>query len=147
MGEQSPSNLGGTMLKFNLQHFAVAVTETVVTDRNEITTVTSNAATADVDALAEVFTIANTQADMKIIIGGTGSLADGDITYSFAASEMWNGKVLSGTVTKNTEAVIVVDTANCKQADGTVLLTLTPAATDKLLTDHAAYVKVIENVG
>ena len=126
---------------------AVTVVETNITDRNEITTVTSNAATADVDALAEVFTIENVQADMKVIIGGTGAAADGDITYSFGTSQMWNKKELTGTVTKNTEAVIVVDTANCKQADGTILLTLTPAATDKLLTDHAAYVKVIENVG
>ena len=135
------------MLKFNLQHFAVAVTETNVTDRNEITTVISNAATADTDGLAEVFTIQNVQADMKVIIGGTGSLADGNITYSFGTGEMWNGKEITGTVTKNTEAVIVVDTANCKKADGTIELTLTPAGTDKLLTDHAAYVKVIENVG
>ena len=126
---------------------AVAVVETNITDRNEITTVTSNAATADVDALAEVFTIENVQADMKVIIGGTGAAADGDITYSFGTSAMWNKKEITGTVTKNTEAVIVVDTANCKLADGTILLTLTPAATDKLLTDHAAYVKVIENVG
>lgn len=128
---------------------AVAVVESKITDRNEITTVTSNAATADVDALAEVFTIEVTEADdnLYVVIGGTGSLADGDITYSFGAGEMWNGKEVTGTVTKNTEAVICVDTANCKKADGTIALTLTPAATDKLLTDHAAYVKVIENVG
>jgi hypothetical protein len=126
---------------------AVAVVETNITDRNEITTVTSNAATADVDALAEVFTIENVQSDMKVLIGGTGAAADADITYSFGTSEMWNSKEITGTVTKNTEAVIVVDTANCKLANGTILLTLTPGATDKLLTDHAAYVKVIENVG
>ncbi len=128
---------------------AVAVVESKITDRNEITAVTSNAATADVDALAEVFTIEVTEADdnLYVIIGGTGAAADGDITYSFGTSQMWNKKELTGTVTKNTEAVICVDTANCKQADGTILLTLTPAATDKLLTDHAAYVKVIENVG
>ena len=126
---------------------AVAVTESIITDRNEITTVTSNAATADTDGLAEVFTLANTQADMLVVIGGTGAAADGDITYSFGTGEMWNGKEITGTVTKNTEAVICVDTANCKKADGTIELTLTPAGTDKLLTDHAAYVKVIENVG
>ena len=123
------------------------VVETNITDRNEITTVVKNLATADVDALAEVFTIENVQADMKILIGGTGAAADGDITYSFGTSGMWNKKEITGTVTKNTEAVIVVDTSNCKLANGTILLTLTPAGTDKLLTDHAAYVKVIENVG
>lgn len=135
--------------KFNLQFFAVAVTESKISDRNEITAVTSNAATADVDGLAEVFTIQVTDSDpnLLVIIGGTGSLADGDITYSFGNGEFWNIKELTGTVTKNTEAVICIDTANAKQADGTLELTLTPAGTDKLLTDHAAYVKVIENVG
>ncbi len=126
---------------------AVTVTTTSVTDMNEITTVTSNAATADTDGLAEVFTITNLQADMKVIIGGTGSAAVAGIEYSFGTSGMWNQKEISGTVTKNTEAVIVVDTANCKLANGTILLTLTPNAGDKLLTDHAAYVKVIETVG
>lgn len=126
---------------------AVTVVTSSVTDRNEITLVTSNAATADVDGTAEVFTITNLQADMKVIIGGTGSIAVAGIGYSFGTSAMWNGKEISGTVTKNTEAVIVVDTANCKLANGTILLTLTPNAGDKLLTDHAAYVKVIENVG
>jgi hypothetical protein len=126
---------------------AVTVVESKITDRNEITLVTSNAATADTDALAEVFTLEATEANMLIVIGGTGAAADGNISYSFGTGEMWNTKVISGTVTKNTEAVICVDTANCKNADGTIELTLTPAATDKLLTDHAAYVKVIENVG
>lgn len=128
---------------------AVAVTESKITDRNEITTVTKNAATADTDGLAEAFTIEVTEADdnLYVIIGGTGSSADGNITYSFGTGAMWNAKEITGTVTKNTEAVICVDTANCKKADGTIVLTLTPASTDKLKTDHAAYVKVIENVG
>jgi len=126
---------------------AVAVTETIITDRNEVTVVTSNAATANVDGTAEVFTLSNTKANMLIVIGGAGSAAVAGIDYSFAAGEFWNGKVLSGTIAKNTEAVLCVDTANCKQADGTIELTLTPNGGDKLLTDHAAYVKVIENVG
>lgn len=128
---------------------AVAVVESKITDRNEITAVTSNAATADVDGLAEAFTIEVTEADdnLYVIIGGTGAAAVAGIGYSFGTGEMWNGKEISGTVAKNTEAVICVDTANCKKADGTIVLTLTPDAGDKLLTDHAAYVKVIENVG
>ena len=59
---------------------------------------------------------------------------------------MFGQKVVTGTVTKNTEKVIVVDTGMVKKNDGTIALTLTPAGTDKLLTDHAAYVKVIESV-
>jgi len=126
---------------------AVAVTETNITARNTITTVTSNAATANTDALAEVFTIETDSASLLIIIGGTGAAAVADMSYSFAVGQFWNKELITGTVTKNTEKVICVDTANCKQADGTILLTLTPGTTDKLLTDHGAYVKVIENVG
>ena len=127
---------------------AVTVTNSTISAFNTITTMTSNAATANTDALAEVFTITPTEttARLAVIIGGTGSLADGDITYSFAAGDFWAGKAVTGTVTKNTEKIVQVETANVLQDDGTILLTLTPASTDKLLTDHAAYVKVIELV-
>ncbi len=125
---------------------AVTVTESVFTALDTITTVTSNAATADVDNTAEVFTIGPSKAGNKmvIIIGGTGAAADGNITFSIAAGDLWQGKAVTGTVTKNTEKMIQVDSAKVMQDNGTILLTLTPAATDKLLTDHAAYVKVIE---
>lgn len=125
---------------------AVTVTNSTLSAFNTITTVTKNAATADTDALAEVFTITPTAAGHKLlcIIGGTGSSADGNITYSFAAGDLHAGVAVSGTVTKNTEKMIEVETANVLQDDGTIALTLTPASTDKLLTDHAAYVKFIE---
>lgn len=125
---------------------AVAVTGSPFLSLSTITTLTSNAATADTDALAEVFTITPTKAGSKmvIIIGGTGSAADGNITASIAAGNLWNSKALSLTVTKNTEKMVQIDSANHVTSSGTILLTLTPAATDKLLTDHAAYVKVIE---
>jgi hypothetical protein len=127
---------------------SVAVTNSTISAFNTITTVTSNAATADTDELAEVFTITPTKADYKlvVIIGGTGSGADGNISYSFAAGDLWNGVAVTGTVTKNTEKMIELEGSKTNQNDGTVLLTLTPAATDKLLTDHAAYVKVIETL-
>jgi len=128
---------------------AVTVTNSKITALNTITAVTSNAATADTDALAEVFTITPTQAtkSMTIIIGGTGAAADGNITASFSAGDMWGAKALGSlTVTKNTEKMIKIDSFKAMQNDGTIDLTLTPAATDKLLTDHAAYVKVIEEL-
>lgn len=126
---------------------AVTAITSTISKRNQITLVTKNLATADVDALAEVFTITNLKENMLVVIGGTGSIADGNVAYSFAAGDMFAPKIVSGSVTKNTEAVICVDTAMVKKSNGTILLTLTPAATDKLVTDHAAYVKVIENVG
>lgn len=125
---------------------AVTVTGSPITAISTITTVTKNLATADTDALAEVFTITPTRAGNKllIIIGGTGSGADGNITAAIAAGDLWASKAISVTVTKNTEKMLQVDTGKVMQDDGTILLTLTPASTDKLVTDHAAYVKVIE---
>lgn len=125
---------------------SVTVTNSTLTALNTITTITSNAATADTDALAEVFTITPTKAgkNLLVIIGGTGSGADGNISYSFAAGDLWAGLAVTGTVVKNTEKMIRLDTAKVLQDDGTILLTLTPASTDKLLTNHAAYVKVVE---
>jgi hypothetical protein len=125
---------------------AVTVTNSAITALNTITAVTANAATADVDNTAEVFTITPTAAGRKglLIIGGTGSAADGNISFSIAAGDLWAGMAITGTVTKNTVKMIQIDTARVMQDDGTIALTLTPAATDKLLTDHAAYVKYIE---
>lgn len=125
---------------------AVTVTKSTFSAFNTITAVTSNAATANTDGLAEVFTITPSKAGTKcvLIIGGTGSAADGDIAFSVAAGDFWAKKAVTGTVAKNTEKMIELETGNILQDDGTIALTLTPAATDKLLTDHAAYVKFIE---
>ena len=125
---------------------AVTVTNSTIAAFDTITTVTKNAATADTDSTAEVFTITPTKAGHRcvLIIGGTGSLADGNITYSVAAGDYWASVAVTGTVTKNTEKMIELETAKILQNDGTIAVTLTPAATDKLVTDHAAYVKFIE---
>ena len=125
---------------------AVTVTNSTIAAFDTITAITSNAATADTDALAEVFTITPTKPGHSciLIIGGTGSAADGNISYSIAAGDMWANVAVTGTVTKNTEKMIEVETAKVMKKDGTIALTLTPAATDKLKTDHAAYVKFIE---
>jgi len=127
---------------------AVTVTNSTISALNTITTITKNAATADVDGTAEVFTITPTKAGIKllIIIGGTGAGADGNISYSMSAGDLWASKAITGTVTKNTEKMLEIDTAQVLQDDGTIALTLTPAATDKLLTDHAAYVKFVETL-
>lgn len=122
-----------------------AVTESVIEALNTIKEVVSTAATADsADGLAEVFEIVPTSDKLVVIIGGTGAAADGDISYSFAAGDLPQAKAITGTVTKNTEMVIQIDTARVMNDDGKILLTLTPAATDKLVTNHVAYVKVIE---
>ena len=126
---------------------AVTVTKSTFSALNTITAVTSNAATADTDALAEVFTITPTKAGSKLllIVGGTGSGADGNITVSIAAGGLWGaGSAVTGTLTKNTEKMFQLDTAKVLAAAGTIAVTLTPAATDTLKTDHSAYVKFVE---
>lgn len=127
---------------------AVTVTKTTLTALNTLTTVTKNLATADTDSLAEVFTITPTKKDGKcaLLIGTlpTGT-PDGDITYSVTAGTHWAGAAISGTFTKGiAERMIQLDTAKVLSAAGTILLTLTPASTDKLVTDHAAYVKFLQ---
>jgi hypothetical protein len=125
---------------------AVTVTNSTIAAFDTATAVTKNAATADVDNTAEVFTITPAKSAHRglLIIGGTGAAADGDITFSIAAGGMWAAKAVTGTVTKNTEKMLYLESAKTRKADGTIALTLTPAATDKLLSDHAAYVKFIE---
>jgi hypothetical protein len=127
---------------------AVAVVNSTILKMNTVATGTSNLATADTDALAEVFTITPTVGVQKLLIeiGGTGSGADGDITASFAAGEFWASKIITATITKNTFKVIEIDLGMVLKYAGTVLLTLTPISTDKLVTDHHAFVKVYELV-
>jgi hypothetical protein len=127
---------------------AVTAVNSTILHMNIVATGTSNLATADVDGTAEVFTITPTVGVQKLIveIGGAGAAADGDITASFAAGEFWASKAISATVTKNTIKVIQVDLGMVLRYAGTVLLTLTPVSTDKLVTDHHAYVRVLELV-
>ena len=70
--------------------------------------------------------------------------ADADATFSIAAGDFWAGVAVTGTITKSTKKIIQVETAKVLQNDGTILLTLTPGANDKLLSNHAAAVEVFE---
>jgi hypothetical protein len=123
---------------------AVAVTKTPIVSFNTLTTVTKNAATADTDALAEAFTITPTKKFGKCVLTiGTipGGTPDGNITVSIPAGVQWQGEAFSATFTKGiAERDIQLETAKYLSAAGTIVVTLTPASTDKLLTDHAAYV-------
>ena len=125
---------------------AVSVTGSPIVALDTVALVTSNAATADVDGTAEAFTITPTKAGKNglLIIGGTGAAADANITFSIAAGALWASEAITGTVVKNTEAMVRINTAKVLSSTGTIVVTLTPAAGDKLLTNHAAYVKFIE---
>jgi hypothetical protein len=129
---------------------AVAVTNSTVVALNTVTATTRNLATADTDALAEVFTITPTRPDGKVIIVldldnlVATAAADADATFSIAAGDFWAGAAVTGTITKSTKKIIQVETAKVLQNDGTILLTLTPGADDKLKSNHAAAIEVFE---
>lgn len=129
---------------------AVAVTNSTVAAFNTILAGTENLATADTDALAEVFTYTPTKGDGKILIEFDLSnklataAADADATFSIAAGDLWAGEAVTGTITKATKKAIQVELGKVMQNDGTVLITLTPGAGDKLKSNHAANVVVYE---
>jgi hypothetical protein len=129
---------------------AVAVSNSTVVALNTVTATTRNLATADTDALAEVFTITPTRPDGKVIIVldldnlVATAAADDDATFSIAAGDFWAGAAVTGTITKSTKKIIQVETGKVLQNDGTILLTLTPGANDKLKSNHAAAIEVFE---
>lgn len=129
---------------------AVAITNSTVLAFNTILAGTENLATADTDALAEVFTYTPTKDARSILIEFDLSnklataAADADATFSIAAGDFWAAKAVTGTITKATKKAIQVETANVLQDDGTILITLTPGANDKLKSNHAANVVVYE---
>lgn len=129
---------------------AVNITTSKVVAFNTILVGTPNLATADVDALAEVFTYTPTKGDGKILIEFDLSnklataAADADATFSIAAGDCWAGEAVTGTIVKATKRAIQVELGKVIKNDGTVLITLTPAATDKLKANHAANIVVYE---
>jgi len=129
---------------------AVAQVNSTIAAYNTVTAVTTSLATADADALAEVFTVTPTVDGGKLLIVFHFSnlvataAADDNATFSIAAGDFWAGKAITGTITKATDKMIQVETANVLQDDGTVLITLTPSANDKLKTNHAAGIQVFE---
>ena len=129
---------------------AVTVTNSTIAAFNTATAITSNLATADDDALAEVFTITPTKRDGKCLLIidcdnlVAAAAADANITYSVAAGDLWAGTAVTGTVTKSTKKAVQLETAHVIQDDGTILLTLTPGANDKLKSNHAAAVEFFE---
>jgi len=129
---------------------AVTVTNSTVTAFNTVTTITRNVATADTDALAEVFTITPTRPDGKCILVldldnlVATAAADDNATFSIAAGDFWASAAITGTITKSTKKVLQLETAKVLQNDGTILVTITPSANDKLVTNHAAAVEFYE---
>jgi hypothetical protein len=129
---------------------AVAITNSTALAYNTIFAGTENLATADADAGAEVFTYTPTVAGGQMLIEFDLSnklataAADADATFSIAAGDFWDSKAVTGTITKATKKAIQIETSKVLQDNGTILITLTPGANDKLKTNHAANIVVYE---
>lgn len=129
---------------------AVTAVNSTIAAFNTVTAITSNVATVDSDGGAEVFTITPKASGGKLLIMFKFSnllataAADANATFSIAAGEQWYGKAVTGTITKATDMMIQVETGKVMQDNGTVLVTLTPGADDKLKSNHAAAIVVYE---
>lgn len=135
------------------KNMAVAVTNTTVAKYNTAYSTAAgfiaNAATADTDGLAEVYTITPVKASSQgtLIMRSLGSAADGNIAYSVAVgvNGMAAVTVATGAIVKNTTAVIKLD-GRYKSGTGTFVVTFIPEGTDKLKTDHTFSVAFVEAV-
>ena len=128
---------------------AVVVTNSGISDYDEEITVTANAATADVADTAEAFTITPTKSGNHVVIMFTNAAANGAYTYSIPVGALWAGDTLTaftGSIAQGTTEAIQLASGKHLSADGTYVITLTPASGKKLLTDHAATMQVIETV-
>ena len=129
---------------------AVAVTNVDLV-RDTVNPADGDAATADVADLAEVFTITPTKGVDKIIIEIAVANTNGTVACSLAAGdEYWAraaGALTWNCVQNKTSIMHISDIARFMTnvaAGDTIVLTLTPAAGKKLLTDHTAVVKVVQ---
>ena len=125
---------------------AVTVTNTFVTAYNTVGTITKNPATSTVAGATEVFTITPTRAEHRVVIilrEVSGSA--GTVSCSIAAGgyPQAPSSALTVTVAQGLLRVILLD-ALYKSASGTYVITATPASGQRLLTDHAFSMEVIE---
>ena len=117
---------------------AVAVTnETLVL--NIENPITQSAATETSVDVVEVFTFTPAVKDndyLLVIYNVSGT--DGTVTYSIAAGDAWAADAaLTGSVTQGVQSGIVLEGGKYLSEDGTIVVTITPAAGKILLTDHA----------
>lgn len=124
---------------------AVACTNMTLV-RDTVDTVEADAATADTNDLAEVFTITPAKGQDKMAIEIAVANSHGTVVATLAAGvQYWASKALSWNCVQNKTSIMhISDLARFMTTASTILLTLTPASGKKLLTDHTATVAVIE---
>jgi hypothetical protein len=124
-----------------------AVTLTTMEALNTAYEYVTTDATASADATAEVFSFTPTRKRGILIVDAVGpavATAAGNISGSIAAGDLWAGKAITFTATKAKITAIEVDTARVLQDDGSIQVTLTPGAGDKLEDDHLCKVSFVE---
>lgn len=128
---------------------SVTVTNSTMSLYDTEYTVTPNAATSSVIDEVEVFTVTPTKAAHQVAITFTNATGHGAYTYSIPVGALWAGDTataFTGSIAAAAEEVIQLESGKHLNADGKYLITLTPASGKRLLTDHAAVMKVIETV-
>jgi hypothetical protein len=135
------------MFKMDIQLFAagddMAITNTRIAALNTDQTLTFIAADADTADLAQKFIYTPTGKDNKIVIGFKNTT--GILAYSIAAGAgVFGAAAKTGNIAATSTEVIQIESGRYMLANGTIEITLTPAAGTKLLTNHAAAVFAIE---
>ena len=128
---------------------AVTVTNSTMSLYDTEYTVTPNAATSSVIDEVEVFTVTPTKAGHQVAILLSNAAGHGAYTYSIPVGALWAGDTLTeftGSIAADAEEVIQLESGKHLDADGKYVITLTPASGKRLLTDHAAVMKVLETV-
>ena len=128
---------------------SVAVTNTTLSAYDTEQAVTANAATSSVVNAVEVFTVTPTKAGHKVSILMTNAAGHGAFTWSLPVGSLWasdSATALTGSIAAGATEVIQLASGKHLSAAGTYAITLTPATGKRLLTDHAAVMKVLETV-
>lgn len=121
----------------------IAITNSKIVTLGTVAETSFMAADADTADLAQKFIYTPTGRDNKICIGLKNTT--GVLAWSLkAGSGVFGTPAKTGTVAANKTGLLQIETGRYMQADGTIELTLTPAAGTKLLTNHAAAVFAIE---
>jgi hypothetical protein len=121
----------------------ITVTNTKVLKFNTKYETVANAATETVANTAQKFIITPDKGDEKTIIRITVGPTNGAVAYSVAAGDFWQGiAALTGSAAQAKTTVIELESAKYMKADGTIVITFTPATGKILLTDHALSVEV-----
>jgi hydroxymethylglutaryl-CoA reductase len=126
----------------------VTVSNSTIAKFNTPVDVVVNAATSTTVDGTEVFTVTPSKADYKVAITVENGVGQGALGFSVAAGDYWAGtSALTGSVADGGREVFVLEGAKYKKQDGTLAITLTPAAGKFLASGaggHAAKVTVVE---